>query len=1401
MEDEASILLDGKTLGNLRVVDLKQELEKRGLSKSGSKKDLVKRLKAQLEFEKLCGERKAGECDLKLDLDADTEKNEFVQQYLAQQQKIYAEQKAVKRLVELEETLKSSDEKESCDSAKEDEIPSVNEVLTELDKSNGNNSRENFSVQNSDTTSETLEETNGSESPQSPSTVPLPTEEPIEENGNHQRNQLILPEISPDVPSDPSIEIAECNNSIELQESQIVSPGIAVVPTDPMIEIFASNKIIDHQKDQINIENSKDTDHQEDQINSPEIIQSDHSNSSVTNTKCSDVVTSQEDQIVSSEFIRNVPDDSSVENTVDSSYQKVSFEMKDMLINSSVEINTDSSHQEVSSEMKDTHVDSSVEINTDSSHQEVSSEMKDTHVDSREIIHSQKPELLTEMEPSSQFSSVPYSLMDIQLPESPGNIVKSSKTTSDSIGNSQSNEDESVNSKNDDEGQSNGIESTDIKNSKSENSCSKKTERTRSCLDKDDIDMKNTSISPSRGNSEKSSVKTRHAKESHIEESRIVSRSQSRKKESGHKSSKYKDDSDDQIAISSAKESKSRQKVSGRKARKSKDDSPDQRYSRSRSREKDMRTHRVKEDSRHQRVSRSKSKDRDRKTRKSEKDLEDSKLISHRESRSGSRESDRKTRKSTMHSKNRKTVRRRLKSRSNSQDSRNQSSDSDKDYLKRKKENRERSPIPKKSKINFDEPMDSKSDMLPIKAVTSEKDEKNHGEDKTNITTVKKQVLEVCEVTDRKEFRSGSQESDRKIHKSRSHSSDSRSSQSSDSDKEYLKKKVKEVKRKRSSKERSPVLKRCKNSSDEDVEPIDSSTYDVLPTETISEKDKNSDSVKNSIIKMEEVSKTREVIGDKESGSVSRGRDSKVHKSRSHSLDSRSSQSSDSGKEYLEKKEGRQRSPISKRSKKNFDELSTEPVESTKSEVLLGTSQKDEKIDDSVKTTITVVKKEPIRQKLKIKRDNIVIPKSIHVEKDASVKSELPKESNIEEPDIPQPIKSAEENKEEFSSAAVEVPYVSRKIILSSRSQSQTSEDERRSKKSKWGSFASSQKTTQNINISTNSLKNWFPDFKLLKEPMPEEPASFTKEESEVELPIAKSNEDSKQVSSAKKVEEPIREVLLEENSEDASSASKILFIRNLVRPFTLNQLKELLRETGNFIEEEFWIDKIKSKCFVTYENEEEAIKTRKHLHGTRWPSSNPKILSVEFSNEEELAIHRSGTDSPKLVAQHISESAETEELRGSPTTDHKKSHDHERRRDRSKPLHPIREWDKDKISQESPDRASKEVDKHRSADKKEKKDSKRRANEDTPAKLLDDLFQKTKAAPCIYWLPLTDEQFQERAESRRLRRLEREKRNQQRELEDTENKNKRPRSRNRAKETEIKRSSTRSRSPINRRR
>lgn len=50
---------------------------------------------------------------------------------------------------------------------------------------------------------------------------------------------------------------------------------------------------------------------------------------------------------------------------------------------------------------------------------------------------------------------------------------------------------------------------------------------------------------------------------------------------------------------------------------------------------------------------------------------------------------------------------------------------------------------------------------------------------------------------------------------------------------------------------------------------------------------------------------------------------------------------------------------------------------------------------------------------------------------------------------------------------------------------------------------------------------------------------------------------------------------------------SAVLYITNLVRPFTLKQLKEMLERMGKIREDGFWTDKIKSKCYVYYETEE----------------------------------------------------------------------------------------------------------------------------------------------------------------------------------------------------------------------
>lgn len=44
---------------------------------------------------------------------------------------------------------------------------------------------------------------------------------------------------------------------------------------------------------------------------------------------------------------------------------------------------------------------------------------------------------------------------------------------------------------------------------------------------------------------------------------------------------------------------------------------------------------------------------------------------------------------------------------------------------------------------------------------------------------------------------------------------------------------------------------------------------------------------------------------------------------------------------------------------------------------------------------------------------------------------------------------------------------------------------------------------------------------------------------------------------------------------------SRVVFIQHLVRPFTINQLRELLQRTGRLVDNGFWIDNIKSKCLA----------------------------------------------------------------------------------------------------------------------------------------------------------------------------------------------------------------------------
>nr|XP_024662003.1 apoptotic chromatin condensation inducer in the nucleus isoform X1 [Maylandia zebra] len=280
-------------------------------------------------------------------------------------------------------------------------------------------------------------------------------------------------------------------------------------------------------------------------------------------------------------------------------------------------------------------------------------------------------------------------------------------------------------------------------------------------------------------------------------------------------------------------------------------------------------------------------------------------------------------------------------------------------------------------------------------------------------------------------------------------------------------------------------------------------------------------------------------------------------------------------------------------------------------------------------------------------------------------------------------------------------------------------------------------------------------------------------------------------------IDDPVRTT--RQPSPPRGKVSNIIHVTNLVRPFTLGQLKELLNRTGSVVEEGFWIDKIKSHCYVTYATTDEAVATRAALHRVKWPTSNPKVLNVDFCEQAELDFHK-GVLKPDKEEEPVPPPA-APPIRLPPLMperdrerDRDRDRERERERERDRGVRDLwaereremqrrerargeREWDRDKVREFArpgeDGRRSRSRDRDRKrrerAKSKERKTDKKEKADEPPAKLLDDLFLKTKTAPCIYWLPLTEEQVAQRLLDRTERQKERERRH--KELQEEEKK------------------------------
>ncbi|CAH1421739.1 unnamed protein product [Lactuca virosa] len=177
--------------------------------------------------------------------------------------------------------------------------------------------------------------------------------------------------------------------------------------------------------------------------------------------------------------------------------------------------------------------------------------------------------------------------------------------------------------------------------------------------------------------------------------------------------------------------------------------------------------------------------------------------------------------------------------------------------------------------------------------------------------------------------------------------------------------------------------------------------------------------------------------------------------------------------------------------------------------------------------------------------------------------------------------------------------------------------------------------------------------------------------------------------------EEP-KERVVPPSSKPATTS---LRVDHFLRPFTLKAVQELLGKTGTVVS--FWMDHIKTHCYVTYSSVEEAVETRNAVYNLQWPANGGRLLMAEFVDPSEV---KTRTDPPPPPTP-VTTTTTTPLALPPPPPLSLPPQSREPPQHHLPPAPPLPE----KL--------------------------------EPPIMTLDDLFRKTRATPRIYYLPLSDEQ------------------------------------------------------------
>ncbi|KAF7834249.1 Apoptotic chromatin condensation inducer in the nucleus [Senna tora] len=184
-------------------------------------------------------------------------------------------------------------------------------------------------------------------------------------------------------------------------------------------------------------------------------------------------------------------------------------------------------------------------------------------------------------------------------------------------------------------------------------------------------------------------------------------------------------------------------------------------------------------------------------------------------------------------------------------------------------------------------------------------------------------------------------------------------------------------------------------------------------------------------------------------------------------------------------------------------------------------------------------------------------------------------------------------------------------------------------------------------------------------------------------------------------------------------SPTTSLRIDRFLRPFTLKQVQELLGKTGKV--NSFWMDHIKTHCYVTYSSVEEATETRNAVYNLQWPPNGGRHLIAEYVDPQEVKMK---LETPPVPAASVSSSPTVPPA--PPTSRPEPSP----RQPREQPPVPISLPPPPPLSKLPPALRERLPSPPPLPEKS-----------DPPIVTLDDLFRKTRATPRIYYLPLSEEQ------------------------------------------------------------